>query len=461
VTAGLVLILTSQGGSRRPAVQWIELAVPDPDDWLAAERPEQREGTLSVRVGLKDAALSAELGLESQPLSLVWDRRALPDEVRERSPLERQLTADGRPVLFTTNLSPAVPWPLYLALHADGYPRALLLRVDRTLDQLTMTNWKQNRPAAVVITGLKATAGRPGPQARTAACAFWPSQPWLPLPAAPLEEGVVLRPAGTPLLVRVEEDAPQVRLEADLGAEIASRYFAAGCQIRLEAAGQIHDLATGRRVRVLWRGVGEAGFELASEVGDWQRLPLGTWEVPEDQRIDVVARVVGEGGGPPPLPASEDRAVVILDRTPPAVRQLTAEAVPTPLGTTAPLKPRVRFRCRADDGLGSGIDKVEFAAGFDALLKNSRLDPEERIGEPLSVPASAARDGWFEATLELPGEIPPQPLLVEARALDRVGFASRTERASLVVRKPGGDRATFGQGSEKKGVPSKKSIDNP
>ena len=461
VTAGLVLILTSPGGMQRPLVHWIELAVPDPDEWLAAQRPEQHEGALHVRVGLKDATLAGELGLESQPLSLVWDRRTLPDEVRERGPLARQLTADGRPVLFTTSLPPTLPWPLYLALHVDGYPRALLLRVDRTLDQLAMTNWKQNRPAAVAITGLRATAGRPGPQARTVAWAFWPPQPYLPLPNAPLGEGVVLRPAGTPLAVRVEEDAPQVRLEADLGAEIAPRYFAAGCQVRLEAAGQVQELATARQVRVVWRGVSEAGFELASEVGDWQRLPLGTWEVSEDQRIEVVARVIGPGGGPPPLPASDDRAVVIFDRTPPALRQLTAELLPTPLGVTTSLKPRVRFRCRADDGLGSGIDKVEFAAGFDALVKNSRLDPDERIGEALVVPASAASDGWFEATLELSGEVPPQPLLVEARALDRVGLASRTERASLVVHKPGGDRATFGQGKEKKGAAPKKLPENP
>jgi hypothetical protein len=132
-----------------------------------------------------------------------------------------------------------------------------------------------------------------------------------------------------------------------------------------------------------------------------------------------------------------------------------------PLGATTTLKPRVRFRCRADDGLGSGIEKVEFAAGFDALLKNSRLDPDERIGDPINVPASAAVDGWFEAVLELSGEVPPQPLLVEARAVDRVGLISRTERASLVVHKPGGDRATFGQKGDKKAAAPKKSTENP
>lgn len=459
VTSGLLLLLTSPDGRHRPSAHWIELTVPDPDDWLAAEPPVLSEGTLRWQVGLKAPPLAAELGLESQPLSLVWDRRTLPDDVRERGPLERQVTADGRPAVFTASLPPTLRWPLFLALHVDGYPRALLLRLDRTLDQLSMTNWKQNRPAALAITGLRATAGRPGPQARTVACAYWPSQPWLPLPAAPLGEGVVLRPAGTPLAVRIEEDAPQVRLEVDLGAEIAPRYFATGCQVRLEAAGLVQELATARNVRVGWVGVSDGAIELSSEVGDWQRLALGPWDVPTDQQIEILARVVGEGGGPPPLPASDDRALVILDRTAPAVRQLAAEVVPVPLAAAPPSKPRVRFRCRADDGLGSGIEHVEFVAGFDALLKNSRLDPDERIGEPLVVPAAAAQDGWYEAVLELPGEVPSEPLLVEARALDRVGFASRTERTSLVVRKPtGGDRATFGgQSSEKKGPASKKS----
>jgi hypothetical protein len=139
-----------------------------------------------------------------------------------------------------------------------------------------------------------------------------------------------------------------------------------------------------------------------------------------------------------------DSVTFILDRTPPTVSLLTAEKLETAALPVPGMPAQTRFlvRCRADDGAGSGINKVDVVLGFD-MNSNTRLDENER-----RPPLAAARqlDGFFATEYSLTGEPPSELLLVEATATDNVQYSSSVAQFALRLPKQskGGQRTTFG-----------------
>src|SRR6185436_15671431 len=106
-------------------------------------------------------------------------------------------------------------------------PRGLVSSVDRRGDSLVLTNLKKDRRPAVQITRIAATASRAMGQAEKKQFQIRPPQAWLPFPTPGAGgDGVETQDAGTPVLVRVDERAPTVKLEVDVGADVAQNYFA-------------------------------------------------------------------------------------------------------------------------------------------------------------------------------------------------------------------------------------------
>src|SRR6478736_4492263 len=136
------------------------------------------------------------------------------------------------------------------------------------------------------------------------------------------------------------------------------------------------------------------------------------------RRIGLTAEITGDSTGVNASEFATSRTIFILDRTPPAIGQLQADRIPPRAAPVAgtPLQTDVVLRCRADDGEGSGIAKVEFVVGFDQN-KNGRLDDAERRPAIAGIKQS---DGTYAAEFVITGEAPSDQLLVEASATDNV-----------------------------------------
>ena len=105
----------------------------------------------------------------------------------------------------------------------------LVASLDRSGDGFAIANWKENRPPTVHITRVLAAAQRSNGQPEKFQVLIRPPAPWLAYPAPPVGgEAIPVRDPGEPLLVRVDPQMPTVRLEADIAADVAVKYFADG-----------------------------------------------------------------------------------------------------------------------------------------------------------------------------------------------------------------------------------------
>jgi hypothetical protein len=439
-------VLTSADGKAKPFVKWVELQMLPPDDLLEIKGdPALREGKLAFRVGLKDPKLVEELGLAKQPVAVVWDSQPLPPDVREPVK-EGMIAAAGASVAEFTALAPAtLRGPIYIQLQVDRDPRGLVSSLDRRGDSWQPFNLKENRRPSVHITRLSATAQRNMGQAEKKQYQIRPPQAWLPFPTPGAGgEGVETQDAGTPVLVRVDARTPTVRLDLDVGADVAQNYFTEGARVRISVEQQAKEFAADRQATVRLTTIEAGGLQISSDVSDFLNIQFDPIEVKQDKRIEVIADVVGErvgaggaGWGPSVVP-------LVLDRTPPSVGQLSAQKTEPRVGAAgAPPQSFVVIQCRADDGQGSGIESVEFVVGFD-LVRNNTLDREER--QP-PIKATRTAEGVYAAEYALPNDAPSEPLLIEAVATDRVKHMSSPALTSLTLpRKVEGEqkRTTFG-----------------
>jgi hypothetical protein len=447
VTGGLLLVVQSAEGKGNPYFKWIELQMLQPDDLLAIKEPRYREGELSFRVELKDTKLIDEMGLAKESLKLAWEGQSLPREVREPTKLAEILASDTQGAIFSAKVSAAVPWPLTVQLHVDRDPRGLVALLDRRGDSITLTNWKENRPPSLHIWRAGATANRLNAPAERIAYLRRPLQQFLAYPAAAaLTEGLTERPLTMPIFVRVDPRDAIAGLDASLGTDAAPKYFADGARLRLTADGQTKEFATERQVSVRGSIIEGGLLQVQCEAGDFTRIEFGPIDVPQDKRIELTADVEGDRLRASSAEYAHDSVAYILDRTPPIVSELSIRKLNPPAAPPAGLQieTTVRVRCRADDGAGSGINKVEMVLGFD-MNRNTRLDEAERRPK---ITATRQSDGYYSTDITLKGEMPSDLLLAEAIATDNVQYASIPGEASLPLPKQaiGGERPTFGKG---------------
>jgi hypothetical protein len=445
VTGGLLLVVTSADGKSKPYFKWIELQMLQPDDLLAIKEPTYREGKLSFRVELKDPKLIDEMALAKQPLKLTWETQALPLEIREPTKESLLTASDKQGAMFTAIVPPSVRWPLYLQLHVDGDPRGLVARLDRQNDNLLLTNLKENRPPDIHMWRVGASASRVGAPPERLQYLIRPPQPWLAFPtAATIAEGLPEMSRGQTVLVRIDPKAATARLDVSLGADVAAKYFADGARIRVTAEGQPPEFATERQIAVRLTGIDSSLLQIQCDASDFTRIDFGPIDVPQDKRIELTAEITSESTAVAASEYATSSTTFILDRTPPTIGQLQADRIPpraVPAAGT-PIQTEIVLRCRADDGEGSGIAKVEFVVGFDQN-KNARLDDVERRPPIAGIKQS---DGSYAAQFVVTGEPPSDQLLVEATSTDNVQQRSELAQTSLALprQNQGGQRTTFG-----------------
>jgi hypothetical protein len=274
---------------------------------------------------------------------------------------------------------------------------------------------------------------------------FGPTANWLAFPSpAATAGGAPLRDPGQPVLIRVDEKTPTVRLDLDFGADVAPKYFGEGAAVRVAVPQQRRDFFADRHIAVRLLGIDGGGLRMNSDVSDFVNVELQPIDVKQDMRINLVADVVGEKVGFSTSEVGPDVIPLVLDRTPPALSQPSAVATPPRPATTpgAPQQSWLVMQCSAHDGEGSGVAKVEFVVGFD-LNSNDRLDETERRPP---IEAVRAAEGVYAAEYPLPSNLPGEHLVVEATASDNVGHISPAVRSSVVIRRKveGGQRTTFG-----------------
>jgi hypothetical protein len=411
VSAGLVLVLSSADGKDlQPYVKWIELVPYLPDDLLEIRRPAYRNGRLSFSVGLKDARLADELGLAQQPVKIQWDRQALPAGVGEGK-FETLLDTENREPELWAMVPESAAWPLYIQLHIDDYPRALVSQFDWDRSSgLKQDNWKRDRLPAVHI-------GKLGLSHAKTVYEFLPQESWLPFPAP-----VAQPPEGFRFLPRKRsETSPifaaigtqqEIPVTVDLQTDVAPTYFADGAAVVLNVAGQeMYRFGFDRQVVVSLAGLDGGGLKLENQVSDWTnlRLPIRV-EPNQDRRVEIAAEI-SEGAARSDV--SRHRVTLVLDRNAPQVTPADAQ----PAAVNPATKPRILLRCQANDGAsGSGVEHVEFVVGFDQN-GNNKLDETER--QP---PWPASGEGQFyQAEIGLTDDKKEGIYLVEAVATARAG----------------------------------------
>jgi hypothetical protein len=411
--SGLLLVLTSADGKEYPPyVKWIELAPRVPNDVFEIKSPTYREldRRLSFRVGLVREADELERG--QQPIEIKWDQRALPAGMQDGK-FEAQLSAEDR----TPELSAIVPenarWPLFVQLHIDGYPRALVAEL--VLDSsggVKLNNWKRDRAPAVQLS-------RVGLSHLKTAYEIQPPMKWLPFPAVqaqPAENRPQRqRSDEEPIYAKLEGPLSQVPLTIDLQSDAAARDFTRGGALRLLVGNKESTFAADRQVNMWLTGIEGGALKLDNQATDWLNrefsIPV---EAGRDHRVEIVAEFVKNGVRYDPA-TSRQQLTLVLDRNPP---KITAFGLSP--GTVNPLiKQRVTLSCRASDGNdGSGVEQVEFLVGLDAN-ENGKLDPPLEIATPWLAEAAG---NVYQADVEvtLPPEKQRGVFVVDAIVTDRV-----------------------------------------
>jgi hypothetical protein len=253
-----------------------------------------------------------------------------------------------------------------------------------------------------------------------------------------------VRKPGEALLVRVDERAPTVRLDCDLAADIAPRYFVDEARLRISVDGQTREFASDRQIAMRLAGIEEGALRLTSQATDFAGIAFDPIDVPQDRRVELTADISGSSNLGGAGSALADSVTIVLDRTRPKTNELYGQKLPPrPPPVPGGLPPTViDIRCQASDGIGSGIAKVDFVVGFD-VINNGRLDDAERRPP---VPGQRVGEGMYAAQYSIEETPAGEALLIEATATDNVGMASEpiTYRVALPRATQGGQRTTFG-----------------
>ncbi|MEX2176506.1 MAG: caspase family protein [Pirellulaceae bacterium] len=458
VTAGLVLVLFSDNQPREPYVKWLEVQPYVPDDLLEVKNPAFNNGRLSFQVGLKDPRIAAGIGLAETPLIIRWDetsRSSAPSDERiGQGTFEAPIGSPEDNAQLEAMIPNQARWPIEVQLQIGGYPRALLVELERAADgQVTAKNLKPNRPPAIHLGQLRV---------EKRLYRILPHRPRLPFPPslqAPDTEDKDLQiflqnrvPAGE---IAIPVGPRQIRgaFAVDLQAEVSREDFAGGARIELKVNGQSREpFLFDRRVAVKLIDLQAGSIKLANQVTDFTGLPVETsLEGMDDRRVEVVASVAGgqsDRGG-----AGAHQLTVIFDRNAPTLS--IEEALPREVKKLP--ASLVKLQAFADDGpVGSGIESLSFFVGLDAN-NNRKLDESERSPEIPGKIVSSSGGAQFRAAYSVPDESPNGVYLIEATATDKAGHVSLAKITSFkvaVVAKavPGKERPSFG--SDKKKEPA-------
>jgi hypothetical protein len=448
VSAGLVLVLSSADGKNlQPYVKWIELAPYLPDDLFEISPPTYRNGRLSFSVGLKDSRYVQELGLAQEPVKIQWDRQALPSGITSGR-FEEELGPEKLAPELSAMIPESADWPIYVQLHIDGYPRALVSQFERDLSGgVKQNNWKRDRKPAVQISKLVLNHEK-------LIYEFIPHENWLPfLARTEPPEGFSLakprkRTETTPIYSRLTTQL-DAGVTFDLQADVRPTYFADGAAVLINIDGQeAYRLGFDRAVDVSLAGIEGGGLKLENHVSDWSNLKLPIHVEPNQDRRAEISAEISEGAAQADF--SRQRMTLVLDRNPPQVKDVEAEPrTVNPIG-----RPRIKLRCQASDSApGSGIERVEFIVGLDQN-GNNQLDPMVERQPPV---VATGEGPIYEAELTLADER-IGTYLVEAVAIDRAGHRSAAPTLGWFQTKipppPVRERGTFRDLAEKDDDPA-------
>lgn len=429
VTGGLICVISNVDKPSERFVRWLDLRPYAPHELYKIGQFQYDGSQLSFQVRLISDDLAAGMQIEASPLKAVWDRS------------DRRL---GQPTSFEAEIPPGklvaqfqgdVPGNLrsmLLPLHIDGYPRAIVYRLQLTDTAITAAlDVKQDTLAGVHIGRLTHEKQmfliqKPGSH-------FTP----LTAPEEPpdLIVQTLLRGSDHPFAaIKLDRRPTKQQLLFDLQADVTAAAFAKGASIEIGLEGQepIRRLYHDRDIRVNLLSTTSTGvFTFHTSVDDFRKVPLVVDTDPEDDTRASLLAVV-RGNTDLAAPEGLHSLPVIFDRKPPEVLRAALQTPRIVVNPKKELTPPIVVDCQASDGNGVGLQSITISM---AARPGAKPIGD---GKPIVLGVITNPGETFRMTQQIPDGLPEgvYDLEIQITPQDLVGRIGKPFTLPLVIDAP-------------------------
>ena len=366
VTGGLICVITNVDNPSERFVRWLDLRPYAPHELYKIGQFKYDGSSLGFQVRLISDDLATGMQIEANPLKVTWDRSDR--RLGQPTSFEAELPPGKLVAQFQGDV-PAAVRSLLLPLHIDGYPRAIVYRLQLNDGGVTSAiDVKQDTLAGVHIGRLthdKQMFLIPKPGSH-----FTP----LTAPEEPpdLIVQTLLRGSNHPFAaIKLDSRPAKQRLTFDLQADITAAAFAKGAAIELGLEGQeptrriYHD----RDIQVQLKSAASGGvLTFFTSVDDFKNLPLVVDTDPEDDTRASLLAVV-RGNSDLSSPDAVHSLPIIFDRKPPQVVKAGLQTKRIIVNAKKELTPPIMIDGQVSDGNGVGVQSISVSMAARAGAK--------------------------------------------------------------------------------------------
>jgi flagellar basal body-associated protein FliL len=355
VTGGLICVISNVDNPTERFVRWLDLRPYAPHELYKIGQFQFDGSQLSFQVRLNSDDLATGMQIEANPLKVVWDRS------------DRRL---GQPTSFEAELPPgkllaqfqgdvpAAVRSVLLPLHIDGYPRAIVYRLQLNESSITSAiDVKQDTLAGVHVGRLTHEKQmfliqKPGSHFTLLTA---PEEP------PDLIVRTLLRGSDQPsATIKLDSRPAKQRLLFDLQADVTAATFARGASIEIGLEGQepIRRLYHDRDIRVQLMSTASGGvLTFFTSVDDFRNLPLVVDTDPEDDtRASLLTAV--RGNADLSAPDAIHSLPIIFDRKPPEIVRAALQTKRIVVNAKKELTPAIVIDGQVTDGNGVGVQSI-------------------------------------------------------------------------------------------------------
>ncbi len=355
VTGGLICIISNVDNPTERFVRWLDLRPYAPHELYKIGQFQFDGSQLSFQVRLNSDDLATGMQIEANPLKVVWDRSDR--RLGQPTSFEAELLPGKLFVKFQGDVPSAVR-SLLLPLHIDGYPRAIVYRLQLNDSSITSAiDAKQDSLAGLHVGRLT--------HEKQMFLVNKPGSHFTPLTAPEEPPDLLVRtllrgsdqPAAT---IKLDSRPAKQRLLFDLQADVTAAAFAKGASIEIGLEGQepIRRIYHDRDIRVQLLSAASSGvLTFFTRVDDFRNLPLVVDTDPEgDTRASLLTAV--RGNADISAPDAIHSLPIIFDRKPPEVVRAALQTKRIVVNAKKELTPPIVIDGQVTDGNGVGMQSI-------------------------------------------------------------------------------------------------------
>ncbi|WP_254509714.1 hypothetical protein [Anatilimnocola floriformis] len=355
VTGGLICVITNVDNPNERFVRWLDLRPYAPHELYKVGQFKYDGSSLGFQVRLISHDLATGMQIEANPLKVIWDRSDR--RLGPPTSFEAELPPGKLVAQFQGDVPSAVKSVL-LPLHIDGYPRAIVYRLQLNDSGVTSAiDVKQDTLAGVHIGQLTHDkqmflVPKPGSHFTLVTA---PENP------PDLVVQTLLRGSDHPFAaIKLDSRPAKQRVTFDLQADITAAAFAKGAAIEIGLEGQepIRRIYHDRDIQVQLKSTASGGvLTFFTNVDDFHNVPLVVDTDPEDDtRANLLAVV--RGNSDLSSPDALHSLPIIFDRKPPQIVKASLQTKRIVVNAKKELTPPIMIDGQVSDGNGVGVASI-------------------------------------------------------------------------------------------------------